>query len=385
MTVCSLLFGNQIPIVLTDSLISCDDDKFDGFNVDTPINFSENRPGLSVNKIHYPIGIANKIWKITCNDKSIYMLYAGSVSSAKAFAQTISTFHYDNLIRLINDNYLKEKLIENNFLPIDLSVILIYLDGDSHISYWFHNAAHLKESSDFVISIGSGSELFLEEFVSLLKFSLEKKNSLLYAFSKLNDENTSNETLRKYLEGKILFSLNLLANLTKESIKKDSKILSKSCGGLFNIFFLPELYNIKDNCVLTSPICQIFLELRINKLHLAKLIITSRNEYFESIVSCDELALSNFDNIKISKKDLKKYNIKDTFRLSSVNNDIKAINNMKINHLIVYIYDNEKQCHTVHSTLNKDGVMNVSSSNGHINLTFSDKFIEKILDRFRRV
>lgn len=384
MTVCSLLFGNQIPIVITDSLISCDDDKFDGLNIDTPINFFENRTGLSMNKIHYPIGIANKIWKFTCNDKPIYMLYAGSVSSAREFAQTISTVNYDNLIRFINDKSFKEKLMKNNLLPNDLSVILIYLDNDGYISYWFHNAGYIPELSDYAISIGSGGEFFLREFRDLLTDSYKKNNNLLYAFSELNNGNISNEILIKNLEGKILFSLNLLANLTTESIKKDSKILSKSCGGLFNMFFLPELYKIKSDCVFTSPICQIFLELESNKLYLDKLIITSRDEYFESIVSRDKLELLDFSRIEINKKNLKKYNIQDTFRLSSVNNEVKAINDMKINHLIIYIHDNQKQYHTVHSTLDKDGLMNIGSTDGHINLTFSDQFIEKILGRFNK-
>ena len=382
MTVCSLLFRNQIPIVITDSLISCDDDKFDGLNIDTPINFYENRTGLSMNKIHYPIGMANKIWKIIYGDKTIYMLYAGSVNSAKEFLKNISTFSYDNLIDLIESNSFEKNLKDYGFLPNDLAVILIYLNND-YISYWFHNA-YPENMSDYSISIGSGSELFLKKFVNLLKSSFEEQNNLLDAFSKLNNKKIPDEEVEINLEGKILFSLNLLANLTKESLQENSKLLSKSCGGLFNIFFLPELYSVKNDCVFTSPICQIFLELKSNKLYLDKLIITSRHEYFESIVSINKLELLNFDSIEINKKNMKKYHIQDTYQLSDINNELEAINDMAINHLIIYIHDNQKQCHTVHSTLGKDGVMNVSSTDKNIKLTFLDRFIEKIFNRFNK-
>ena len=175
-----------------------------------------------------------------------------------------------------------------------------------------------------------------------------------------------------------------MANLTKELLQENSKLLSKSCGGLFNIFFLPELYSLKNDCVFTSPICQIFLELKSNKLYLDKLIITSRHEYFESIVSINKLELSNFDSIEINKKNMKKYHIQDTYQLSDINNELEAINDMAINHLIIYIHDNQKQCHTVHSTLDKDGVMNVSSTDKNIKLTFLDRFIEKIFNRFNK-
>ena len=382
MTVCSLLFGNQIPIVITDSLIS--DDKHENPYTDTPINFYENRTGSSMNKIHYPIGLANKIWKITYGDKTIYMLYAGSVDSAKNFSNNILTFNYDNLITLIEDNSLDKHLKDYGFLPNDLAVILICLNNNGYISYWFHNANYPKNMSNYAISIGSGSELFLEKFVNLLKSSFEEKNNLLHVFSKLNNENISDEDLGINLEGKILFSLNLLANLTKELLQENSKLLSKSCGGLFNMFFLPELYSVKNDCVFTSPICQIFLDLKSNKLYLDKLIITSRHEYFESIVSINKLELSNFDSIEINKKNMKKYHIQDIYRLSDINNELEAINDMAINHLIIYIHDNQKQCHTVHSTLDKDGVMNVSSTDKNIKLTFLDRFIEKIFNRFNK-
>ena len=407
MTVCSLLFCNQIPIVITDSLIS--DDKHENSYTDTPINFYENRTGLSMNKIQYPIGMANKIqypigmankiWKIIYGDKTIYMLYAGSIDSAKKFLNNISTFNYDNVITLIESNSFEKNLKNHGYLPNDLSVILIYLDNNlddkRRISYWFYNAAYPKDMNNYCISIGSGSELFLEKFVNLFKSSCKERNNRLYAFSELTEENIFDKDLEKdleknlkdlekNLEGKILFSLDLLANLTKESLQKNSKLLSKSCGGLFNIFFLPDLYSVKNDCVFTSPICQIFLELKSNKLYLDKLIITSRHEYFESIVSINKLELSNFDSIEINKKNMKKYHIRDTYRLSNINNELEAINDMAINHLIIYIHDNQKQCHTVHSTLNKDGVMSVSSTDKNIKLTFLDRFIEKIFNRFNK-
>lgn len=387
MTVCSLLFGNQIPIVITDSLIS--DDKHENSYTDTPINFYENRTGLSMNKIYYPIGMANKIWKIIYDDKTIYMLYAGSVDSAKEFSKNISTFNYDNLITLIESGSFEKNLKDYGLLPNDLAVILIYLDNNGYISYWFHNAIYPKAMSDYSISIGSGSELFLEKFVNLLKSSFEEKNNLFDAFSELNNKKIPDKEVEINLEGKILFSLNLLANLTEESLQENSKLLSKSCGGLFNIFFLPELYSVKDcvlknGCVFTSPICQIFLELKSDKLYLDKLIITSRHEYFESIVSINKLELLNFDSIEINKKNIKKYHIQDTYRLSNINNELEAINDMAINHLIIYIHDNQKQCHTVHSTLDKDGVMSVSSTDKNIKLTFLDRFIEKIFNRFNK-
>lgn len=388
MTVCSLLFSNQIPIVITDSLISSDSNiSLNG--IDTPINFDENRVRELENKIYYPIGIANKIWKLTYDNNTIYMLYAGDVSSAHQFAKTISSFNYEALIKCIETERLEEELKNQNYLPKNIAVILIYLDSKGYVSNWHYNCDYYEKLKDYSMSIGSGSKLFQDGFKKLFCDAIKSENNLTAAFSELNKDNLDDpefhNALEKNLEGKILFSLNLLAIMTKDLLERESSFLNTSCGGLFNIFFLPELYQIpqEEHSVFTSPVCQFFIKKENNNYYLEKLVITSRGDFFRSLVSKESLSLTSFNNIKIKKNLLKVYNIKDIYKLSSIDSKINAVDDMKINHLILYIYDNKKRTHTIHSTLHSDGVMKINSHGDDIELIFEQDFIAQIISRFK--
>lgn len=369
MTICVLLFKNSFPVVITDNLIS---NKQGVRNLSTPLTKNENRKGVDGYK---PAGIANKVWKISINDRqddTCYIMYSGNVKHAKELSDYIKSKLSYQSINEIELNDIKNYASTQN---LEVSIILVYMDNEGYFSHYVINANEHCSYTPSILSIGSG----YEELESTLQKIVKQHHKFIanIAHSEIHE--------------KIAFSLLLIAYLTSDYLYLGdySSFAQKSCGALYHNYTFPTLYYDNKEDIppyIKNGNCQLFIDFCYvqNKFFIKRLVHTRQCVYSNNIISTviELNAPIPIDNeINILKYHSTIYTIKNYKDESQAKSEFRPFSSSQ---MILYASVGVEHTRTIHYYPNID-IISCNLENSILNIKFNysneQNFFSRITDR----